>query len=171
MELGLFVLVLLALVLLLIAGRLRSASGLPSGRVVYSDTGAWGRLEKPLFSRRLGLTGKPDYLVRNGEDVIPVEVKSARAPAGGPYAAHLYQLAAYCALVAEAYGRRPAYGLIQYADRLVSVDFTPALERELLELLTAMRDTADQADVARSHTAAARCAACGLAAVCDERLA
>ncbi len=171
MDLSLIVLVLLALVLLLVAGRLQAASGLPRGRVVYSDTGAWGRPEKPLFSRRLGLTGKPDYLVRTDSALVPVEVKSARAPAGGPYEAHLFQLAAYCVLVAETYGRRPPYGLIQYADRLVSVDFTPTLEAELLDLLTAMRAAADADDVARSHTAAARCAACGLAAVCEERLA
>src|SRR6185503_21030995 len=86
------------------------ASGLPQGRVVYVDTGAWGRLEKPLFSQRLQLTGKPDYLVRDGEKVVPVEVKSGRAPADGPYESHVFQLAAYCALVTEAYGHRPAYG-------------------------------------------------------------
>jgi CRISPR-associated exonuclease Cas4 len=148
----------------------RRASGLPEGRVVYTDTGAWGRPERPLFSARLQLTGKPDYLVREGGAAIPVEVKSGRAPASGPYAAHVYQLAAYCALTAEAYGRRPAYGLIKYADKTLRVDFTPALESELLQLLGEMRADAGADDVARSHSSPARCRACGFAEVCEQRL-
>jgi len=165
------ILIILALLLWLIARGARTASGLPAGRVVYSDTGGWGRPERPLFSARLQLTGKPDYLVREREATIPVEVKSGRAPAQGPHASHIYQLAAYCALVAEAYGHRPAYGLIKYADRTFAVDFTPALEADLLDLLAAIRTDGQAEEVARSHTSAARCRACGFRDVCDEKLA
>jgi CRISPR-associated exonuclease Cas4 len=164
------ILILLALLLWLLAQRARRASGLPEGQVVYTDTGGWGRLEKPLFSPRLRLTGKPDYLVRDGTGYVPVEVKSGRAPAGGPYAAHVYQLAAYCALTAEAYGRRPAYGLIKYADKILRVGFTSALEAELLELLDQMRADAEAGDVARSHSSPARCRACGFREGCEESL-
>ena len=165
-----FILLVLALLLWIFAQRARQASGLPAGQVVYSDTGGWTRLEKPLFSSRLQLTGKPDYLVRQGTDYIPVEVKSRRAPAAGPYASHVYQLAAYCALVTEAYHRRPAYGLIKYADRTLAVDFTPALEAELSDLLDEMRAAGEAEDVARSHASAARCRACGFREACDESL-
>lgn len=168
---GFVVLLALAVLCWLISVRLRRSSGLPSGEVVYSDTGAWGRAEKPLFSTRLQLTGKPDYLVRDGADVIPVEVKSGCAPAAGAHPAHIYQLAAYCALVADAYQRRPRYGLIRYRDKLLKIAFTADLERELEELLEDMRADADAANVARSHEAAARCAACGFREICAERLA
>jgi len=160
-----------ALVLWWLAGRLRNKAGLPDGQVVYSDTGAWGRVERPLFSQNLQLTGKPDYLVREGGAVIPVEVKSGRAPAYGVYTAHVYQLAAYCALVEETYGHRPRYGLIKYADKLLRVDYTPELENELFELLAAMRADAEAVDVHRSHTLAARCGACGFRAACGQALA
>jgi CRISPR-associated exonuclease Cas4 len=160
----------LALILWLIASRLRQRSGLPGGEVVYSDTGAWGRVEQPLFSAELQLTGKPDYVVREGGAVVPVEVKSGRAPAQGAYAAHLYQLAAYCALVTEAYGQRPRYGLIKYADKLLKIPYTAQLEAELRDLLAAMREDAGADDVERSHDSAARCRACGFREVCDERL-
>jgi CRISPR-associated exonuclease Cas4 len=166
-----FILLVLALLLWFFAQRTRQASGLPAGQVVYSDTGGWMRPEKPLFSATLQLTGKPDYLVRQGAAYIPVEVKSGRAPAEGPYASHVYQLAAYCALVAETYQRRPAYGLIKYADRTVAVDFTPALEAELSDLLDEIRADSEVDDVARSHSSAARCRACGFREVCDESLA
>src|SRR5574341_5493 len=165
------VLLLLALLLWFVARRARRASGLPGGQVVYTDTGGWGRLEKPPFSSRLRLTGKPDYLVREGAGYVPVEVKSRRAPAEGPYAAHVYQLAAYCVLTAEAYGRRPAFGLIKYADKILRVEFTAALEAELLVLLEQIRAEAEVGDVARSPSSPARCRACGFREVCGESLA
>jgi len=165
-------LLLLALLLLYLARRTRAASGLPAGRVIYSDTGGWQRTEQPLYSARLQLTGKPDYLVaQRAGGVLPVEVKSAAAPPGGPHAGHIYQLAAYCALVTEAYGRRPAKGLIKYADRTFEVPFTRELEAELHRLLGAMRADRAAADVPRSHDSPARCQGCGLQSVCGESLA
>ena len=160
----------LAVCLWLLAQRTRQATGLPAGRVVYTDTRGWGRVEKPLFSPRWQLTGKPDYLVQTGDGMVPVEVKSGRAPAEGAYPAHRYQLAAYCLLVAETYRSRPAYGLIQYADKTVAVDYTPDLEKELLETIGALRADFEADDVARSHASPARCRACGFRDVCDERL-
>jgi len=166
------ILILLALGLLIwfLARWLRQGSGVPQGRLVYIDTGAWGRVEKPLFSKDLQLTGKPDYLVKTERGYIPVEVKSGKAPAEGPYDPHVYQLAAYCALIEEAYGQRPAYGLIKYADKTLAVDFTPQLESDLLNLLEEMRDDDAAEDVSRSHDSAARCRRCGFREVCDEAL-
>ena len=160
----------LALLLWFLAQRARRATGLPAGRVVYADTRGWGRLEKPLFSSRLQLTGKPDYLVRADGGYVPVEVKSGRAPAQGAHAAHIFQLVAYCALVAETYAVRPAYGLIKYADKTVAVDYTADLERDLMAVLDDLRADSEAEDVARSHESAARCRACGFRDVCDERL-
>ena len=163
--------ILLALLLWFLSRRARRAVGLPQGEVVYSDTSRWGPPEKPLFSARLQLTGKPDYLMWEGAGYVPVEVKSADAPAGGPYAAHVYQLAAYCALVAEVYGRRPDYGLIKYTDQTLRVNFTPQLESELVDLLEDMRADGESDEVARSHDSAARCRGCGFREVCEESLA
>ena len=164
------VLLILAVVVWLLARRMRRGTGLPRGVVIYTDTGGWSRVERPLFSSAMQLTGKPDYLVRQGEAIIPVEVKSGSAPADGPREGHVYQLAAYCALVEEAYGRRPAYGLIRYADQTLAVDYTDALEAELMALLDDMRAEGEADDAARSHDSPARCAACGFREKCDETL-
>jgi CRISPR-associated exonuclease Cas4 len=160
-------LLVLGLLLLWLARRGRACSGLPQGRVVYSDTGGWGRLERPLFSREHQLTGKPDYLVADGADVIPVEVKSGRAPAQ-PYASHVLQLAAYCLLVEECYSRQPPYGIVKYDDRTFEVDYTPELEEELLEVLEDMRADLAGGDAPRSHDDARRCRACGYRQTCDQ---
>jgi len=162
-------LLLVGAVLLWLARRLRARSGLPAGRVVAADVGTWRRLDRPLFSRRYGLTGRPDYVVADGTDLIPVEVKSARAPAR-PYASHVLQLAAYCLLVAETSGRRPPYGILRYADQTFPIPYTRELEEQLLEVLEAMREDLAAGDAPRRHQDPRRCAACGYREVCEEAL-
>jgi CRISPR-associated exonuclease Cas4 len=164
-----FVLLALGLLLLWLARRGRARSGLPQGRVIYTDTGGWSRLERPLFSREFSLTGKPDYLVADEDDVIPIEVKSSRAPAQ-PYPSHVLQLAAYCMLVEECYRRRPPYGVIKYGDRVFEVDYTPELEDELLATLDRMRADLADGDAPRRHDKPTRCRACGYRRHCEQRL-
>jgi CRISPR-associated exonuclease Cas4 len=167
---------LLALLLFLLAllffwqsSRQRKEAGLPGGRVIYTDTRGWGKPERPLYDAALGLTGKPDYLVQNGDRLIPVEVKSGRAP-DAPYDSHIFQLAAYCLLVEGHYGKRPPYGIVHYNDRDFAVDYTPELETSLLDLLAEMRRDETRSDVPRSHEQAARCARCGFRRICDQSL-
>ncbi len=151
------------------AGRKRRSSGLPAGKVIYTDSTNWGKLQKPLYDSRLGLTGRPDYLVEQDGVVIPVEVKSGSAPAS-PYDSHIYQLAAYCLLVASTTGKRPPYGILKYRNRTFSVDFTPELERELLMLLEDIRVMEKRSQVPRSHEEPGRCRRCGYRDICTERI-
>lgn len=144
--------------------RVHAKTGLPVGQVIYSDTGAWQRVEQPLISRRYGLVGKPDYLVRiteRGRPVtVPVEVKSRKRPSA-PVEGHLLQLAAYCLLVEDKFGQAPPYGLLCYADATLKIPFTDALRRQTLDAAEAIRRQRHAADVARSHTEANRCRQCG----------
>jgi CRISPR-associated exonuclease Cas4 len=164
-----FFALLLALILFLISGRQRRATGLPGGRVVYTDTRTWGAVEKPLFDAELGLTGKPDYLVEQNDRLIPVEVKSGRTPAA-PYDSHIFQVAAYCLLVEKTYGKRPPYGLLHYPNRDFAVDYTRELESELLDLLAEMRRDERRGEVPRSHDDQRRCVRCGFRNHCDQSL-
>lgn len=152
------------------AGAARQETGLPLGRVTYVDTGAWQRCERPLFSNHHRLTGRPDYLVRSREGLIPVEVKSGSAPQQ-PYPAHVLQLAAYCLLVEEQEGRSPPYGILKYRDQAFEIDYTPALRAELLDVLDDMRRDLGARSVDRSHDEAGRCQGCGYRDQCDQRLA
>jgi len=170
LYLSLFLL-LLALFLLWRSSRQQKDAGLPGGRVIYTDTRAWGApLEQPLFNKELGLTGKPDYLVEQKGGIIPVEVKSGRAPES-PYDSHIYQLAAYCLLVEKTYGKRPPYGIIHYPSRTFAVDYTPALESSLLDLLADIRRDETRAEVDCSHAEPARCRQCGFRSSCEQKLA
>jgi CRISPR-associated exonuclease Cas4 len=163
-------LILFGLLVFWLSRRSQAEAGLPIGRVIYSDTGGWQSLEKPLFSPTHRLAGKPDYLVQQGHAIIPVEVKSSAAPAAGPRRSHVLQLAAYCLLVEETYRQKPKYGIVKYADRMFAVDYTESLQAALLDVIAAMRDDVAHAAAHRSHDEAARCIHCGYRHACDERL-
>ncbi len=166
------VLILLAMggVLLFRSRSLEQQSGLPVNQIIYSDTGTWHPNGETLYSTELRLAGRPDYLIQQHDgEIVPVELKSGRAPAE-PWEGHILQLAAYCLLVEETYGTRPSYGIIQYRDRAFAIDYTADLEDELLELLEEMRDTLTEEEVDRDHNDWRRCAACGLNQRCAQRL-
>lgn len=143
--------------------------GIPAGRVIYSDTRTWQECPRPLYARSVNLVGKPDYLVKKWNYVIPIEVKTCHTPSQ-PYPSHVLQLAAYCLLVQETYSRRPPYGLIHYPDHTFSIPFTAELENTLLDTLDWMREDAQADTVRRNHTDPARCRSCGFAEYCDQNL-
>jgi len=151
--------------------RLRQQTGLPQGEVIYTDTGIWFSNDQVLQAPHLQLVGRPDYLVDQGDGLlIPVELKSGRSPAA-PREGHVLQLAAYCLLVQENYGVRPAYGILQYKDKAFAIDYTEDLEEDLLDLLAEMRQGMFQGELDRDHNDWTRCAACGLRNSCFQRLA
>lgn len=161
--------VIIALIFLWLARQRQAASGLPAGRIIYADTSDWGPLEEPLYDAALGLTGRPDYLVKKGDQIVPVEVKSSRVSAA-PYDSHIFQLAAYCLLVERVYEKRPAYGILHYPNRTFAIDYTAELENALLNLLEEIRAQDRRREVQRSHTSSARCRGCGYRATCDQVL-
>ena len=168
----------------LLAKRIASRTGLPSGKVIYSDTGfPVGRLgniatnetgekqERPLISKRYGLIGRPDYLIRTDKGIVPVEAKSARLPLSGrPYDSHVMQLAAYCLLVEDVLHVDVPYRILRYRDREVQVDYTSELMEELLDIIDEMREARRFDEVHRDHEDARRCANCYMREVCDESL-
>jgi len=149
---------------------LRRQTGLPDGNLIYSDAGTWFSNEEVFYSPELHVVGKPDYLIEEeGGSIIPVELKSGRAP-DTPREGHVLQLAAYCLLVHEHYGTRPEYGILQYKDKAFAIDFTAELEEDLLDLLAEMREGMFSDEVDRDHNDWARCAGCSMRAHCYQRL-
>lgn len=164
-----FLLFLVALVLFWSSRQVRRKSGLPSGRIVYSDPMLWGPTEKPFYDVETQLTGKPDYLISQDMTLIPVEVKSHYAPVE-PYDSHVYQLLAYCYLVEHATGQRPPHGILQYRNRTFAIDYSDEQEAALLALLEQIRSDDKTRECPRSHAEANRCLRCGYNHVCDQKL-
>jgi CRISPR-associated exonuclease Cas4 len=160
-----------ALICWLLARRAAQQAGLPFGaRIVYADTGAWKQVEKPLFSERYRLTGKPDYLVEESRVLIPVEVKPNRtAPA--PRESDVMQLAAYALLVEERFaGKRAPYGLLKHRAAVFRIEMTAQLRAALLARVVEMRADYGAREVSRSHAEPRRCRACGYRAKCGQAL-
>ena len=151
------------------ASRQRSAAGLPGGQVIYSDTRQWGAVEKPFYDPLTGLTGKPDYVIKKGRQLIPVEVKSSKVT-DAPYDSHIYQLAAYCHLTMRETGTRPQYGILHYPNRTYRIDYTLELENELMDIISDLRYQERRRNVSRSHESPGRCAHCGFQKNCDQSL-
>lgn len=137
------------LILLLIAGTfvvigilflfiLRSRSknyGMLAKERVYQDSSTNPGVT--LQSTTLPLVGKPDFLIKDKDSVIPVEVKTGRAPQT-PYLNHTMQLMAYCLLVEETYNTRPPGGYIRYPDKEFKVAYTPEAEQSVRTLVQEM---------------------------------
>jgi len=147
---------------------MRSTLGLPKGTIVASDMEGWERGET-LRAPRYGLVGRPDYLVKQGRRLVPVEVKPQRR-AAAPFEADMLQLAAYCLLVEEHTGQRPRHGLLCYRERAFRIPYTRRLRARLLATLEQMRHDAAHNTARRSHADPHRCRQCGLRAFCDESL-
>jgi len=156
-------------VLLILSSRRRLIKlGIPAGRLISLDTSRFIHVTEPLYDSNLGLTGRPDYLVQRGRSRIPVEVKSGRAPQR-PHRSHVLQLAAYCRLVETTTGERPAYGILKYADSAYKLQYTHALQKDLLQILETIRKAQDSSP-GRSHNFPSRCRACGYLSSCDQSL-
>jgi CRISPR-associated exonuclease Cas4 len=154
----------LAALLLLLWLFLRNRAAVLPGEVVYQDTDG----QPTLVSRRHRLTGRPDYVTRDGRGLMPIEVKSRACGRRGPHPGERAQLLAYCLLVEEQLGGTVHAGVLRYRDRSVTVPFGEKERREIAALLAEMDAVPDPR---RSHGQAARCRACGFRARCAEALA
>jgi CRISPR-associated exonuclease Cas4 len=163
------ILAILAVVLFFLAFKARQNAGLPSGKIIYTDASQWGKVEKPLYDPNLRLTGKPDYLVKQGQQVIPVEVKSRHAPQA-PHDSHIYQLGAYCLLVEHEYKQRPSHGILHYSDKSFSIDFTREFEKTLKATIREIQGCVSKEPLERSHQDGRRCVHCGYRSTCDQSL-
>ena len=161
-------LILLGALLILTSRRRFEGLGIPSGRLIYLDFSRLKPYPKPLYDPDSGLTGRPDYIVRQGRSHIPVEVKSGPSPKE-PHRSHVLQLAAYCHLVESTMGRRPPYGILKYADGAYKLPYTRALQQDLSTILGFLRKAQDLS-LDRSHNSPNRCRACGFRSSCDQSL-
>jgi CRISPR-associated exonuclease Cas4 len=136
--------------------------GLSSGTIVTTDDSA----ERPptLRSRRYGLVGRPDQLIRVGNTLIPVEQKPK---ARRLQQSHVLQVAAQCLLVQEVYRIRPPYGIVVLAGgSRHQVEFSPALELRLLDTMARMRAMLDATAPPEPLWAEGKCRACAFRHTC-----
>lgn len=129
--------------------------------------GARREFDVPLFSERLGLSGRMDMMLVLPNEVCPVEYKDSQGPVG---LHHKYQLAAYALLAEERWGK-PVRRVFVYwipLRRASEVVITGAMRRYATRLLNAMRRMLED-DLRPLPTARrARCVDCEFRRYCPD---
>ena len=122
-----------------------------------------------LESKRLGIRGRPDYIIQRDDSYMPVEKKTGRTPKG-PLFSHIVQLIAYCMLVEESFGPVP-YGVIEYEEKKYSIDNSDELQETVLELRDQLLHDRARDEAHRNHDRKGKCIYCSRRDVCHEQLA
>ena len=118
------------------------------------------------------LAGRPDYLIKENEMRIPVEVKTGRRPRA-PFFSHVLQIGAYCLLSEETFQRKPTHGQIRYGfdNEPHDVKWDPDLRALVVEKLEDMNDILKgKAEAHRNHKRVGKCNNCSRRKGCPERL-
>jgi CRISPR-associated exonuclease Cas4 len=137
---------------------------LPAGELVYEDADGQG---EPLTSDQYPLVGKPDYIIKLDDGrLVPVELKLNVHNTTTPYSNHVMQIAAYCLILEDYSGVLPTHGILRYADREFTVEYTPALRRKVIRLLNEMQQYNEQQAPPLTRQKAAKCRACTYQPTC-----
>ena len=125
-----------------------------------------------LKSRKYNLAGRPDYMIKENDLRIPVEVKTGRRPKA-PFFSHVLQIGAYCLLSEETFQKSPSHGQIRYGfeNEPHNVDWEPKLKTLVLEKIEEMNDILEGRTKAhRNHKRVGKCNNCSRRKGCPERL-
>ncbi len=125
-----------------------------------------------LKSSKFNLAGRPDYLIKDKEQRIPVEVKTGRRPKA-PFFSHVLQIGAYCLLSEETFGVKPSHGQIRYGfeNEPHEVKWDSDLKGLVNEKLEEMNDILKgKMEAHRNHKRVGKCNNCSRRKGCPERL-
>ena len=136
------------------------------GKIEYIDMES----SKAFKSDKYGISGRPDYIIKLGEKLIPVEEKTGRTPRG-PLYSHIIQVTAYCLLLEDAHGTAPPYGIVKYPEHEFEIEYNEDQKKLLLSKVAEMRRAAQAGDVHRNHDRPGKCKFCSRREVCPEKLA
>jgi CRISPR-associated exonuclease Cas4 len=125
-----------------------------------------------LKSRKYNLAGRPDYMIKENNLRIPVEVKTGRRPKA-PFFSHILQIGAYCLLSEETFRTSPSHGQIRYGfeNEPHNVEWEPKLKTLVIEKIEEMNDIREGRTKAhRNHKRVGKCNSCSRRKGCPERL-
>ena len=114
----------------------KKSERLLQGEVVYK--GINNRNAQILQAPRFHLSGIPDYIIKQNNEFIPVEIKSSLTPKK-LYDSDRMQVVAQALLVEAEYGKLPTCGFVQYLNRTFVVKITSKYIKKLEQTLSIMR--------------------------------
>lgn len=150
---------LIGLALMLLGRGMRRRRGLGEGRTISLD-------RVTLTSRRLGLTGRPDRLIKAAGSIVVEEWKSGRTPR--PW--HHAQMGVYFLLIEEELRIRPSHGVIVLGDgNRHRIENTEELRAWVLDLAGQIRTArAAVSQPIAVNPVRGQCRPCGMRAHCGQ---
>lgn len=112
--------------------------GVARASMIYSDE----KGTKMLYAKALNIQGKPDMIFETWllKRYIPLEIKSGVLKEEMPHLGDVYQLVAYFLIIEEAYGKRPPYGKLVYANKTFVIRNTKKLRNKVTHMIQDMRE-------------------------------
>ena len=154
----------------------RSLRSTDIARLLRSEFDIKGEIEyididdsKVFISEEHGISGKPDYVMKLGDHLIPVEVKKGRTPQG-PLFSHIIQIAAYCLLIEETTGERPPYGIVKYPEQEHEIEYNNDMKKVLLEKVQDVKRARLKGEAHRNHNRPGKCRSCSRKSICPEKI-
>jgi CRISPR-associated exonuclease Cas4 len=137
------------------------------GDIAYLDS----TTKKPetLVSSVNKLSGRPDFILQQGDATIPVELKTGRVPRG-PLFSHILQVASYCVILEDMNRKGVTHGILRYGSVEHEVEYTPDLKKLVLEKAGDIRRARLAGGAHRNHNRPSKCRGCSRRAVCPEKL-
>ncbi len=125
------------------------------------------RSETYIESPALGLKGIIDKIEVFDGEVIPVELKTGKAPSEGVWPGHMVQIGAYILLLEDA-GKKVPKGIVHYLDARSKreIVMNPFLRDEIIELARKVDSLLKGKIVPDMLAAEGKCAACGIREMC-----
>jgi CRISPR-associated exonuclease Cas4 len=149
------------------AKKLKINNKIQDGKIIYTDLDI---PEKPFFSKRYKISGKPDYIIKKNGYYIPVEVKSGNHL--NPKKSHIYQLIAYCQLLEDNYNCFIPYGIIVYYDtsKQFKIPYDPKMRFKLESQIKEMRKFLNYNKIQRNHFEEKKCIKCSMREYCNQKI-
>ena len=97
---------------------------------------------------------------------VPIELKLNVQDASAPYSNHEVQVAAYCLILEDYFEQAPTHGILRYADREFTVEYTPALRKKVIRLLAEMARCSEKEPPPLTKQRATKCRSCVFQPMC-----
>jgi len=123
---------------------------------------------KEIVSEKYGIRGKPDYIVKIGNEYIPVEEKSMQSD--HPKFSHVMQITAYCMMVEDVYGKEPPYGIIKYENRQFKIPYEERWKKVVERIRKNILRDIKRGYTHRNHHNIKKCERCARRQYCPEKL-
>lgn len=125
------------------------------------------RIEYPVRSERLGLSGRIDKVMRQ-KSLVPVDIKTGKSH-DAVFGGDRVQVCAYGMLLEEVLGERVEYGVLEYTrnSETSTVRFTEKLKRHVVEVRDCVRSLlAGRLPDVCPHGQPRKCGSCSMRDVC-----